>query len=100
MTARFLGACALCAVGRPRHRLIFFEARKYTGDVPALAGALVLPSLPSSRHAQWAHSDLASATTLFLVTVALARSLETPRRPTTSGRDWRSLAIAVKLTAS
>jgi len=81
--------------------LVFTQVRNHFGHFPAflaLAAFLFTPEVLA--HAQWAHSDLASALTLFLVSVALARVFLQP--------SWRAdvflglamgIAVGTKLTA-
>jgi hypothetical protein len=97
----FWGRFPFALVGALLGWLVFLEARRLLGPVPALAALLTFSFTPEVlAHAQWAHSDLASGLTLWLVAIALARALSSP--------SWRTdlmlggamgLAVAVKLTA-
>jgi hypothetical protein len=61
--------------------LIFFEARRTLGDMAALAGLAAFLFTPEVlAHAEWAHSDLASACLLVALALTLARTLEQPSR--------------------
>jgi hypothetical protein len=81
--------------------LIFSEARRRFGTGPAFVSLLAFLFTPEIlAHAQWAHADLASALTLFLISLALARAL--------MDHSWQNdlqlggamgLAVATKLTA-
>jgi len=80
--------------------LLFREVRQRFGNVPALAALAIFCFTPEVlAHAEWAHSDLASAATLLLAALALARALDSP----TSRNDLYlglalGAAVSVKLT--
>lgn len=81
--------------------LVFQQVRRHFGVAPAFGALLAFLFTPEVlAHAQWAHSDLASALTVFLVSLALVKGLLEP--------SWRGdfllgaamgLAVATKLTA-
>lgn len=81
--------------------LIFLQARRFFGIGPAFVAMLAFLFTPEVlAHSQWAHSDLASALTLFIISIALYEALLNP--------SWKidlllggalGLAVSVKLTA-
>ena len=59
--------------------LIFSQLQKQFGHTSALLSAITFLFVPEVlAHSQWAHSDLASAFTVFLLSIVLARTLENP----------------------
>lgn len=97
----FWGRFPFALIGALLGWLVFLEARRLLGTGPALAALLMFSFTPEVlAHAQWAHSDLVSGLTLWLIAIALGRALSSP--------SWRTdlllggamgLAVAVKLTA-
>ncbi len=75
----FWGRFPFALLGALLGWLIFSTARRRFGPWPAL-GALVLFLFTPEvlAHSQWAHADLASALTIFLVALALERALRDP----------------------
>lgn len=81
--------------------LIFTKVRQHFGTGPALGSLLTFLFTPEIlAHSQWAHADLATTLTLFLLSLALGKALSQP--------SWRTdlllggvmgLAVATKLTA-
>ena len=97
----FWGRALFAFLGALLGWLVFAAARRLFGPWPALGALAALAFAPEIlAHSQWAHSDIASALTLFLVAIALARALQEG-----SGRNFlllgaaMGLAIATKLTA-
>jgi hypothetical protein len=59
--------------------LLFVEVRRRFGDAAGLAALAAFAFTPEVlAHAEWAHSDLASALALLVVALVLARTLEAP----------------------
>jgi tetratricopeptide (TPR) repeat protein len=97
----FWGRAPFALLGALLGWLVFAAARRLFGPWPALLALLAYAFTPEIlAHAQWAHSDLASALTLFLVAITLAGALErsTPRSYLLLGASM-GLATATKLTA-
>jgi len=97
----FWGRFPFAFIGALLGWMIFVSARRAYGAWPALGAVALYAFTPEVlAHAQWAHSDLASAATIFLVAIAFARAL--------ASLAWRDhlllalamgLAVATKLTA-
>jgi hypothetical protein len=81
--------------------LVFSHVRSHFGHIPAIGALLAFTFTPEIlAHAQWAHADLASALTVFLISLVLLKVILQP--------TWRNdvllggvmgLAVATKLTA-
>ncbi len=82
----FWGRFPFALIGAVLGWLVFLEARKLFGPWPALGALLAFAFTPEVlAHAEWAHSDLASALSLWLVGLGLARALSRP--------SWRNAAL-------
>jgi hypothetical protein len=97
----FWGRFPFAFIGALLGWLVFAESRRLLGPGPGLVALALFAFTPEVlAHAEWAHSDLASALTIWLVAIFLARALASP--------SWRAdlllggamgLAVATKLTA-
>jgi len=95
------GRLPFALLGAAAGWLVFSIARRHWGDRLALAALGLFCFTPEVlAHAEWAHSDLASALTVLLVALALARVLEAVgwRRDVLLGGAL-GVALLVKLTA-
>jgi len=100
--ALFWGRFPFVFLGALLGWFIFSQVRRHFGFEAALGALLAFAFTPEVlAHSQWAHADLASALTLFLVSFALGKALLHP--------SWQTallfggamgLAVATKLTAS
>lgn len=73
----FWGRAPFALLGALLGWLVFVSARRLFGPWPALGALAALAFTPEIlAQSQWAHSDIASALTLLLVAIALARVLE------------------------
>lgn len=81
--------------------ILFIFMRRNFGPVPALLSLLSFLFMPEVlAHAQWAHSDLASALTIFIVSLALIRLILKPSRLSDVFLGAAmGLAVATKLTS-
>jgi 4-amino-4-deoxy-L-arabinose transferase-like glycosyltransferase len=97
----FWGRFPFALLGALAGWVLFVEARRRFGDAIALVTLGLFCFTPEVlAHAEWAHSDLASALTLFLLTLALAQVLErTERRCDVLLGGALALAVLAKLTA-
>jgi 4-amino-4-deoxy-L-arabinose transferase-like glycosyltransferase len=99
--ALFWGRFPFVFLGALLGWLVFSQVRRSFGQWPALGALLVFAFTPEVlAHSQWAHADLASSLTLFLVSLAFGKALIQP--------SWRNdlllgaamgLAVVTKLTA-
>ncbi|MGH9441893.1 MAG: ArnT family glycosyltransferase, partial [Thermoanaerobaculia bacterium] len=96
----FWGRAPFALLGALLAWLVFVCVRRLFGPWPALTALAVCAFTPEIlAQSQWAHSDIASALTLVLVSIALARVLQDARaRNFALLGGAMGLAIATKLT--
>ena len=81
--------------------IVFVTARKYFGIWPAFAVLITFLFIPEIlAHSQWAHADLASTLSIFLISLTLFQTLKNPtlKNDLLLGLSC-GLAVSIKLTA-
>ncbi len=97
----FWGRFPFALLGALLGWLVYSTCRRLFGPWPALGAlALCLFTPEVLAHSQWAHSDLASALTIFVVAIALERALREPSmRAAALLGGALGIAAATKITA-
>lgn len=96
----FWGRFPFAFLGALTGLLIFQFVRKYFGLLPSLVSFLTFAFIPEVlAHSQWAHADVASSLTIFLIAIVLFRALsqQSWKTDTTLGAVM-GIASATKLT--
>jgi len=98
----FWGRFPFAFLGALLGYLVFAKVRRHFGIGAGYGALLTFAFIPEIlAHAQWAHADLASSLTLFLVSIALGNALLQPSWHTSLLLGGAmGLAVATKLTAS